>query len=64
MLEHAVAAGLPTADLTCLGHPDRLIEFKARSAQLADAGIDAAGVVRAVRQSRSSRNPRTGRSDR
>ena len=49
VLEHAVSAGLPTADLIRLGHPDRLIEFKGRPAQLADAGIDAAGVVRAVR---------------
>ena len=49
VLEHASAAGLATGDLIRLGHPDRLIEFKGRSAQLADAGIDAAGVVRAVR---------------
>ena len=57
VLEHAVSAGLPTADVIRLGHPDRLIEFKGRPAQLADAGIDAAGVVRAIRARVEAREP-------
>ena len=60
VLEHAVSAGLPTGGLIRLGHPDRLIEFKARSAQLADAGIDAAGVVRAVRAGVEAEAPFVG----
>ena len=51
VLEHAVAAGLPTANLVRLGHPaDRMIEFKGRAAQLAEAGIDAEGVAETLRR--------------
>jgi 1-deoxy-D-xylulose-5-phosphate synthase len=51
VLEHAVAAGLPTRHLTRLGHPaDRLIEFKSRQAQLEDAGLDAQSVADTVRR--------------
>ena len=57
VLEHAQTHGLPAGDVIRLGHPDRLIEFKGRPAQLADAGIDAAGVVRAIRAARSEAAP-------
>ena len=50
VLEHAVAAGLPTTQIRRLGHPaDKMIGFKSRSAQLAEAGIDAAGIARTLR---------------
>ena len=49
VLEHAQEHGLPTQEIVRLGHPDRLIGFKSRADQLADAGIDAAGIVKAVR---------------
>jgi 1-deoxy-D-xylulose-5-phosphate synthase len=49
VLEHAQQHDLPADAIVRLGHPDRLIGFKSRSQQLAEAGIDAAGVVRAVR---------------
>lgn len=51
VLEHARQHGLPTDHVVRLGHPDRLIGFKSRAQQLADAGIDAAGVARAIRHS-------------
>lgn len=49
ILEYAQHHGLPADQIIRLGHPDRLIGFKSRAQQLAEAGIDAAGVVRAVR---------------
>ncbi len=50
ILEHAVSAGLPTKHIIRLGHPvDRMIPFMGRADQLKDAGIDAAGIVRAMR---------------
>lgn len=50
VLETAVQLGLPTADVTRLGHPDRLIGHATRAQQLAEAGLDAAGIAAAVRQ--------------
>src|SRR5688572_18463477 len=49
VLEHAQQQGLPAGHILRLGHPDRLIGFKSRPQQLAEAGIDAASVVRAIR---------------
>lgn len=49
VLEHAQQHNLPAQHLVRMGHPDRLIGFKSRAQQLAEAGIDAAGIVRAVR---------------
>ncbi len=49
-IEAAVAASLPTGQVRRLGHPaDKMIGFKSREAQLAEAGIDAAGIVRTLR---------------
>ncbi|MGF1633149.1 MAG: 1-deoxy-D-xylulose-5-phosphate synthase [Phycisphaerae bacterium] len=48
--EHAVAAGLPTEHLTILGIPDRFIGHKGRGEQLAEAGLDAAGIVATVKR--------------
>jgi 1-deoxy-D-xylulose-5-phosphate synthase len=47
--EHAVAQGLPTESLTRLGMPDRLISHATRKEQLAEVGLDAAGIARSVR---------------
>ena len=47
--ETAVSLGLPTENLTRLGHPDRLIGHATRAQQLAEAGLDAAGIAAAVR---------------
>jgi 1-deoxy-D-xylulose-5-phosphate synthase len=49
VVEYAVAHGLPTADLTRLGMPDRLIGHATRPQQLAEVGLDVAGIVASVR---------------
>jgi 1-deoxy-D-xylulose-5-phosphate synthase len=49
VIEQAVAAGLPTGHLTRLGMPDRLIAHATRKQQLEEAGLDAAGIARTVR---------------
>jgi 1-deoxy-D-xylulose-5-phosphate synthase len=49
VIEHAVAAGLPTAQLSRLGMPDRLIAHATRKQQLEEVGLDAAGIARSVR---------------
>ena len=48
-IESAVTLGLPTDAITRLGHPDRLIGHATRAQQLAEAGLDAAGIAAAVR---------------
>jgi len=48
-LEYAAAHDLPTADLTRLGMPDRLIGHATRSQQLAEVGLDVAGIIASVR---------------
>jgi 1-deoxy-D-xylulose-5-phosphate synthase len=48
--EHAVASGLPTAHLRRLGIPDRLVAHATRKEQLAEVGLDPAGLVRTVRE--------------
>jgi 1-deoxy-D-xylulose-5-phosphate synthase len=47
--EYAIAHRLPTEDLTRLGMPDRLISHATRKEQLAEVGLDAAGIARSVR---------------
>jgi len=49
VLEHAVAHQLPTAWVTRLGMPDRLVGHATRAEQLAEVGLDAAGIARSVR---------------
>ncbi|MFN4244112.1 MAG: 1-deoxy-D-xylulose-5-phosphate synthase [Tepidisphaerales bacterium] len=47
--EHAVAHGLPTSRLRALGIPERLVAHATRKEQLAEVGLDAAGIAGAVR---------------
>jgi 1-deoxy-D-xylulose-5-phosphate synthase len=48
--EAASDAGLNTAHVHRLGIPDRYIEHAERSEQLADLGLDAAGIAQACRR--------------
>ncbi|HWB53141.1 MAG TPA: transketolase C-terminal domain-containing protein, partial [Tepidisphaeraceae bacterium] len=54
VLEYAQGHSLPTENLIRLGHPDRLIAHASRKEQLAEVGLDAAGVVRCVRKAIAS----------
>jgi len=47
--EHAVGHSLPTANLTALGMPDRLIAHATRKQQLAEIGLDVTGIAQRVR---------------
>jgi 1-deoxy-D-xylulose-5-phosphate synthase len=47
--EYAIAHHLPADDLTRLGMPDRLIAHATRKEQLAEVGLDPAGIARSVR---------------
>ncbi len=49
VLEYAQAHRLPTRQITRLGMPDRLIKHATRAQQLAEVGLDAPGIARAVR---------------
>ncbi len=49
VLEHCVTHGLPTARILRLGIPDRLVAHATRREQLAEVGLDAAGIARAIR---------------
>src|SRR5947209_900849 len=49
VVEFAVAHHLPTQDVTRLGMPDRLIVHASRKEQLAEVGLDPAGIARSVR---------------
>jgi 1-deoxy-D-xylulose-5-phosphate synthase len=49
VLEYAVSHGLPTAHVTRLGMPDRLIAHATRKEQLAEVGLDPAGIANSVR---------------
>jgi 1-deoxy-D-xylulose-5-phosphate synthase len=49
VLEHAVAHQLPTGHVTRLGMPDRLIAHATRKEQLAEVGLDPAGIAASVR---------------
>jgi 1-deoxy-D-xylulose-5-phosphate synthase len=48
-LEYAASRGLPTENVTRLGMPDRLIAHATRKEQLAEVGLDPAGIARSVR---------------
>lgn len=48
-LEYAQTHALPTDAITRLGHPDRLIPHATRLEQLAEVGLDPAGIASAVR---------------
>ncbi len=48
VLEAANNAGLPTTSVRRLGIPDRYIQHAERSEQLAEMGLDTAGIVRAA----------------
>ncbi|MGD0541539.1 MAG: 1-deoxy-D-xylulose-5-phosphate synthase [Tepidisphaeraceae bacterium] len=49
VVEHAVAHGLPTANIVRLGMPDRLIAHATRAQQLAEVGLDTAGIAQSIR---------------
>jgi 1-deoxy-D-xylulose-5-phosphate synthase len=49
VLEAAQEMGLDAHNLTRLGLPDRWVHQDSRAKQLADAGLDRAGIVRALR---------------
>ncbi len=49
VLEYAQANALPTRWITRLGHPDRLVAHATRKEQLAEVGLDAAGIASGVR---------------
>jgi 1-deoxy-D-xylulose-5-phosphate synthase len=49
VLEYAAAHHLPAGRITRLGHPDRLIHHASRAQQLAEAGLDAAGIAAGTR---------------
>jgi 1-deoxy-D-xylulose-5-phosphate synthase len=49
VVEYAVAHKLPTETITRLGMPDRLVAHASRKEQLAEVGLDSAGIARSVR---------------
>jgi len=49
VVEYAVAHRLATERITRLGMPDRLVAHATRKEQLAEVGLDAAGIARGVR---------------
>ena len=49
VLEYAAAHQLPTGSVTRLGMPDRLIAHATRKEQLAEVGLDPAGIARSTR---------------
>jgi 1-deoxy-D-xylulose-5-phosphate synthase len=49
VVEYAVAHNLPTANLTRLGMPDRLISHATRKEQLTEIGLDPLGIAASVR---------------
>jgi len=49
VLEALHATGLSTSHVKCLGHPEKWVYQDSRDNQLAEAGIDAASIARAVR---------------
>lgn len=57
VIEHAVAHGLPTAHITCLGMPDRLIGHATRAQQLTEVGLDPAGIAQSVRDAIRASQP-------
>jgi 1-deoxy-D-xylulose-5-phosphate synthase len=62
VLETAASLGLPVGSLSMLGIPaDRFIAHGARRGQLAECGLDAAGIAAAVRDALEQRPARGGR---
>jgi 1-deoxy-D-xylulose-5-phosphate synthase len=59
LLEAASDAGHSTAHVRRLGIPDRFIEHAERGEQLADLGLDAAGIALACRQMAARRDVKT-----
>jgi 1-deoxy-D-xylulose-5-phosphate synthase len=55
VIEHAVAHNLPTAMITRLGMPDRLIGHATRKEQLAEVELDPAGILKSAREALRSR---------
>jgi 1-deoxy-D-xylulose-5-phosphate synthase len=49
VVEYAASRSLPTENVTRLGMPDRLISHATRKEQLAEVGLDPAGIARSVR---------------
>ena len=49
VIEHAVAHGLPTQWFSRLGMPDRLVAHATRKEQLAEVGLEAAGIAASTR---------------
>lgn len=49
VLEYAQTHSLPTENLIRLGHPDRLIPHASRKEQLAEVGLDAAGITLTIK---------------
>jgi 1-deoxy-D-xylulose-5-phosphate synthase len=49
VIEHAVSHGLSARQITMLGMPDRLIAHATRKQQLAEVGLDAAGIAKSIR---------------
>jgi 1-deoxy-D-xylulose-5-phosphate synthase len=49
VLEYAVSHNVPTEHITRLGMPDRLVAHASRAQQLAEVGLDPAGIARSVR---------------
>jgi 1-deoxy-D-xylulose-5-phosphate synthase len=49
VVEHAAEKRYDTRLVTRLGLPDRFIKFASRPEQLAEVGLDAAGIARSVR---------------
>lgn len=61
VLEAAAALDLPGARITCHGLPDRWIRQDSRSRQLAEVGLDRAGLIAAIRAAASAPvNPSVG----
>jgi 1-deoxy-D-xylulose-5-phosphate synthase len=58
VLEYAVSHNLPTADVTRLGMPDRLIGHATRAQQLAEVGLDVVGIIASVRDGMRQANAR------
>jgi 1-deoxy-D-xylulose-5-phosphate synthase len=64
VLEYAVTHKLPTETITRLGMPDRLVSHATRKEQLAEVGLDPAGIARSVRDAireASANEPRAQR---
>jgi 1-deoxy-D-xylulose-5-phosphate synthase len=57
IVEHAVGHGLPTANIVRLGMPDRLIAHATRPQQLAEVGLDTAGIAQSIRDAIQAARP-------